>query len=69
MRARGRWASAWNAARADWLATPAMRDELERVLAYAQIESRLAFYRLRAGEVLTRFDRQPASSRCPPRRP
>ena len=42
---------------ADWLATSAMRDELERVLAYAHIESRLDFYRLQAGDVLTRFDR------------
>lgn len=43
--------------RADWLATAAMRDELERVLAYAHIESRLDFYRLQARDVLTRFDR------------
>lgn len=43
--------------RAEWLSTAAMRDELERVLAYAHIESRLDFYRLQAGDVLTRFDR------------
>lgn len=40
-----------------WLATTAMRDELERVLAYAQIIPRLAFYRLSAADVLQAFDR------------
>lgn len=39
-----------------WLATPAMRQELERVLGYAQIVPRLAHYRLQAGQVLDRFD-------------
>ena len=39
-----------------WLATQAMRDELERVLAYPQIVTRLAFYRLTAEEVLSAFD-------------
>ncbi|MDP3762039.1 MAG: putative toxin-antitoxin system toxin component, PIN family [Ramlibacter sp.] len=43
--------------RAEWLSTAPMRDELERVLAYAHIESRLYFYRLQAGDVLARFDR------------
>ena len=41
----------------DWLATQAMRDELERVLAYPQIAPRLAFYRLGAEDVLAAFDR------------
>ena len=41
----------------DWLATQAMRDELERVLAYAQIVPRLAFYQLEAEDVLAAFDR------------
>lgn len=41
----------------DWLATQAMRDELERVLAYPQIIPRLAFYQLGAGDVLAAFDR------------
>lgn len=41
----------------DWLATQAMRDELERVLAYPQIIPRLAFYGLGAGDVLAAFDR------------
>ena len=40
-----------------WLATGAMRDELERVLAYAQIVPRLAFHGLTAADVLTIFDR------------
>jgi putative PIN family toxin of toxin-antitoxin system len=41
-----------------WLATQAMRDELERVLTYSQIVSRLAYYRLEASQVLGRFDGQ-----------
>jgi putative PIN family toxin of toxin-antitoxin system len=40
-----------------WLATPAMREELERVLAYPKIVPRLDFYRLTATEVLQQFDR------------
>ena len=41
----------------DWLATQAMRDELERVLAYPQIAPRLAFYQLGVDDVLAAFDR------------
>ncbi len=41
----------------DWLATQAMRDELERVLDYPQIAKRRDFYRISAAEVLTAFDR------------
>lgn len=40
-----------------WLATPAMRDELARVLAYPKIVPRLAFYGLDAQQVLAAFDR------------
>ena len=40
----------------DWLATQAMRDELQRVLAYPQIIPRLAFYQLDADDVLAAFD-------------
>ena len=40
----------------DWLATPPMRDELARVLAYPQIIPRLNFYELTAEDVLTAFD-------------
>ena len=39
------------AGRVQWLATPVMRDELERVLAYAQIAPRVAFYGLDAAAV------------------
>lgn len=48
--------NALEAGELDWLATQAMRDELERVLAYPQIVPRLAFYRLAAEEVLSAFD-------------
>jgi putative PIN family toxin of toxin-antitoxin system len=44
------------AGRVEWLATVAMRDELERVLAYPQIVSRLTFYELTAEAVLAQFD-------------
>ena len=40
-----------------WLATQAMRDELERVLAYAQIVAKLAYYEIGAADVLAAFDR------------
>ena len=40
----------------NWLATPPMRDELARVLAYPQIIPRLNFYRLTADDVLAAFD-------------
>ena len=40
----------------EWIATPAMRVELERVLAYPQIVPRLAFYQLSADDVLAHFD-------------
>lgn len=39
-----------------WLATQAMRDELERVLAYPKITPRLAFYQRSALDVLDKFD-------------
>lgn len=41
-----------------WLATPPMRDELQRVLAYPKIVTRLAFYQLGAPHVLAQFDEQ-----------
>lgn len=41
----------------DWLATPVMRDELERVLDYAHIQAKLAYYQLDAATVLAHFDR------------
>jgi putative PIN family toxin of toxin-antitoxin system len=52
-----------------WIATLAMRDELERVLAYPQIVPRLAFYKLGAADVLLQFDRlarlTPAAPKAP----
>lgn len=54
---------------ANWLATEAMRDELERVLAYAHIESRLDFYRLQAVDVLTQFDRHARIVEAPAKAP
>jgi putative PIN family toxin of toxin-antitoxin system len=40
-----------------WLATPAMRVELARVLGYKQIVPRLAYYQRTAADVLAQFDR------------
>jgi len=48
---------ALGAGQLDWLATQAMRVELERVLAYPQIVPRLVFYRLARADVLDAFDR------------
>lgn len=48
---------ALEAGQIDWIATQSMRDELARVLAYAQIVPRLAFYQLSANDVLAAFDR------------
>lgn len=44
--------------RLDWIATQVMRDELERVLAYPHIVSRMDFYRVDAVQVLAAFDAQ-----------
>ncbi|MGE4329911.1 putative toxin-antitoxin system toxin component, PIN family [Diaphorobacter sp.] len=44
------------ARRLDWIATPRMRDELERVLQYAHLQPRLDYYGLCAANVLTAFD-------------
>ena len=52
-----------------WLATHVMRDELERVLAYAQIVPKLAFYRLTAVDVLATFDRHSERVDVAPRAP
>ena len=40
-----------------WISTPAMRDELARVLAYSQIVKSLAHHQIEAGKVLQRFDK------------
>ena len=51
-----------------WISTPDMRIELERVLAYAHIVPRLAFYQLSAADVLDQFDHhaqmEPVAPRC-----
>jgi putative PIN family toxin of toxin-antitoxin system len=39
-----------------WLATQAMRDELERVLSYPQIVKSLAHHQMAAPQVLSHFD-------------
>ena len=44
--------------RLHWIATQVMRDELERVLAYPHIVSRMDFYRVDAAQVLAAFDAQ-----------
>ena len=58
-----------SARRWDWIATSAMRAELERVLGYPQIMPRLAFYQLAASDVLAHFDaharRVPAAAKAP----
>ncbi len=48
--------AALRAGRLRWFATPAMRDELARVLDYPQIAPHLAAARLHAGAVLAAFD-------------
>jgi len=55
--------------RVQWLATQAMRDELERVLAYPQIVSRLAYYALEPAQVLGRFDGHVRIVDVPPKAP
>ena len=40
-----------------WIATPAMREELARVLAYPKLAPRVAFHRGHADSVLQDFDR------------
>ena len=44
------------AAQLQWISTLAMRDELQRVLAYPQIAPRLAFHQRGADDVLAAFD-------------
>ena len=51
----------------DWVATSAMRHELERVLGYPQIVPRLTFYALSAADVLARFDAHARTVEAPAR--
>jgi putative PIN family toxin of toxin-antitoxin system len=39
-----------------WISTQVMRDELERVLTYTQLQPRMAFYAVTAAQVLAQFD-------------
>lgn len=50
-----------------WIAAPAMREELERVLGYAQIVPRLAYYERSALQVLQAFDAQACTVDAAPR--
>ena len=50
-----------------WIATPAMRDELERVLAYPHITPRLASLQLTPNQVLAQFDHHVHTEPAAPR--
>ncbi len=43
--------------RVQWISQPVMRDELERVLAYAHLQPRMAHTQVAASDVLAQFDR------------
>ncbi len=61
--------TALEAGELDWVATQAMRDELERVLAYPQIIARLVFHKRSAADVLANFDRHARLTHAPPKAP
>ncbi len=48
-----------------WRATPHMRNELERVLTYAHIAAKLAFYQKTAADVLACFDQYAHITQAP----
>jgi putative PIN family toxin of toxin-antitoxin system len=48
--------SALEAGRVRWIATPAMRDELERVLGYPKLAKRVAFHQCTTPSVLAAMD-------------
>jgi putative PIN family toxin of toxin-antitoxin system len=52
-----------------WLATPAMREELARVLAYPKLAARVAFHGRDPAAVLQEFDRQAALVDVPDKAP
>jgi putative PIN family toxin of toxin-antitoxin system len=58
---------ALNTGRLQWIATQAMRDELERVLTYPQIAKRMQFYGLSAEQVLAARDVQVLTVAAPPK--
>jgi predicted nucleic acid-binding protein len=49
--------TAVNSGAHQWLATAHMRNELERVLTYANIQDKLTAYLIQASEILQQFDR------------
>ena len=59
----------WKAGQLQWLATTAMRDELERVLAYPQIVRSLQHHGRVAGQVLAQFDALAQLRPVPPKAP
>ena len=52
-----------------WLATPAMREELARVLAYPKLAAHVAFHRGEAQQVLADFDRHAQLHEVPAKAP
>lgn len=52
-----------------WLATPSMRDELARVLAYPKLAPRVSFHRGNADAVLVDFDRHAVLQEPPAKAP
>jgi putative PIN family toxin of toxin-antitoxin system len=52
-----------------WIATPAMREELARVLAYPQIAKRLSARALPAADVLAAFDQHTHTEAAAPKAP
>jgi putative PIN family toxin of toxin-antitoxin system len=52
-----------------WLASPAMREELQRVLGYPQLQPRLAFHGLSPAQVLAAFDAYSALRPAAPKAP
>jgi putative PIN family toxin of toxin-antitoxin system len=61
--------TALKAGQLQWLATTAMRDELERVLAYPQIVRSLQHHGRVAGQVLAQFDALAQLRPVPPKAP
>ena len=52
-----------------WIATPVMREELKRVLAYPHIAARMAFYERSAEDILKAFDAQTRIVEVSPKAP
>jgi putative PIN family toxin of toxin-antitoxin system len=50
-----------------WISTPVMRDELERVLDYTHLQPRMAFYQVSKAQVLAQFDAHAALQATAPR--